>query len=174
MDQYDNVNVFLSEGAGVQDIINEKIAAGEDIEKDAFGHVRLESINPGAYFAKRLKELVGAEKVRNGEEWRAEERHYEHSKLTTARSLQVLIQKSGYFARSAPAGQFDRDLIQSCAEVAVKAAVNSQSGVVGEDEEDGNRFGVIAFERIKGGKPFDKTVSWFTEMMTEVEAHGAL
>ncbi|GMH51839.1 hypothetical protein TL16_g01099, partial [Triparma laevis f. inornata] len=148
MDQYDNVNVFLSEGAGVQDIINEKIAAGEDIEKDAFGHVRLESINPGAYFAKRLKELVGAEKV--------------------------LIQKSGYFARSAPAGQFDRDLIQSCAEVAVKAAVNSQSGVVGEDEEDGNRFGVIAFERIKGGKPFDKTLSWFTEMMAEVEAHGAL
>ncbi|GMH97072.1 hypothetical protein TrVE_jg9047 [Triparma verrucosa] len=148
MDQNDNVNIFLSEGAGVQDIVNEKIAAGEHIEKDAFGHVRLESVNPGAYFATRLKELVGAEKV--------------------------LVQKSGYFARSAAAGHFDRALIQKCAAVAVQAAMRGESGVVGEDDDNDKRCGVIAFERIKGGKPFDTTLPWYTELMTKVECHGAM
>ena len=53
MDAIGCVNVFLSEGAGVDAIVAEKEGRGEDVEKDAFGHVRLESINPGAYFAKR-------------------------------------------------------------------------------------------------------------------------
>lgn len=108
MDRLGNVNVFLSEGAGVDAIVAEKVAKGEEVEKDAFGHVRLESINPGAYFAKRLKELVGAEKV--------------------------LVQKSGYFARAAPARDFDRELIKSCADVAVQAALRKESGVAGQDE----------------------------------------
>jgi pyrophosphate--fructose-6-phosphate 1-phosphotransferase len=63
VDKHGNANVFLSEGAGVDDIIAEKRARGEEVEVDAFGHARLETINPGAYFAERLKGLVGAEKV---------------------------------------------------------------------------------------------------------------
>lgn len=66
--------------------------------------------------------------------------------------MKVLVQKSGYFARSAAAGHFDRALIQKCAAVAVQAAMRGESGVVGEDDDNDKRCGVIAFERIKGGK----------------------
>ena len=123
MDTHDCVNIFLSEGAGVSDIIAEKEANGEPVQRDAFGHVRLESINPGAYLAQKFKGLVGAEKV--------------------------LVQKSGYFARSSPPSAYDRDLIKKCAEVAVTGATTGQSGVAGQDEANGE-YRVIEFERIKG------------------------
>src|SRR5699024_10448414 len=45
MDEYGNVNVFLSEGAGVPEIVAEIEAAGEEVERDPFGHVKLDTIN---------------------------------------------------------------------------------------------------------------------------------
>jgi len=85
MDKNGNLNVFLSEGAGVMDIIAEMQAKGQEVTRDSFGHVKLDSINPGVYFSKRIAEMVGAEKT--------------------------LVQKSGYFGRSAMSNDFDRKLI---------------------------------------------------------------
>ena len=49
MDRYDCVNIFLSEGAGMDLIIKETEKSGKTILRDAFGHVRLDEINPGDY-----------------------------------------------------------------------------------------------------------------------------
>ena len=35
----------------------------EQVQRDAFGHVKLDSINPGKYFADTFSALIGAEKV---------------------------------------------------------------------------------------------------------------
>ena len=143
MDELGNVNVFISEGSGVHDIVAEMEASGQEIPRDAFGHVKLDKINPGAYFATRLAQLVQAEKT--------------------------LVQKSGYFARSAAANVFDRELIGKCAEKGVDAAIEGVSGCMGEDEErEGCPIRPIEFERIKGGKPFHKNEEWFQTMLKEI------
>ena len=40
--------------------------------------------------------------------------------------------------------------------------------VIGQDEENGDELTAIAFDRIKGGKPFDITLPWYTEMLTAI------
>ena len=143
MDQYGNVNVFLSEGSGVADIVAEMEANGDAVPRDAFGHVALAKINPGQYFSKRLSKLVQAEKT--------------------------LVQKSGYFARAAASNDFDRELIGKCAKAGVASAIAGVSGCMGEDEErEGMPVRAIEFERIKGGKPFDIQQAWFQKMLTEI------
>lgn len=142
MDRDGNVNIFLSEGAGVNEIVAEMEARGEEVRRDPFGHVRLDEINPGQYFAKQFAKELGAEKV--------------------------LVQKSGYFARSAPSNPADLHLIKGMVDLAVECAFRGESGVIGHDEEDGDRLKAIAFARIKGGKPFDISQPWFTEMMKEI------
>ena len=54
MDEHDCVNIFLSEGAGIDNIIKDLKSSGKEIKKDAFGHVRLDEINPGQWYAKFL------------------------------------------------------------------------------------------------------------------------
>jgi pyrophosphate--fructose-6-phosphate 1-phosphotransferase len=143
MDEHGNVNVFLSEGAGVEDIIAEIEGKGGEVERDSFGHVKLDKINPGVYFSKRIADMVGAEKV--------------------------LVQKSGYFARAAMSNAFDRKLIGDCAKVGVDAAIDGVSGCMGEDEDkEGCPIRAIEFERIKGGKPFDIKQDWFQSMLKEI------
>ena len=63
MDELGNINIFISEGAGIDSIIAEMEAKGEEVKRDAFGHIRLETINPGAWFGKQFAEKIGAEKV---------------------------------------------------------------------------------------------------------------
>jgi pyrophosphate--fructose-6-phosphate 1-phosphotransferase len=142
MDAIGNVNIFLSEGAGVPEIIAEMEEAGERVARDPFGHVRLDEINPGAWFAKQFAERLGAEKV--------------------------MVQKSGYFSRSAAANAEDLRLIKSMTDLAVECALLGEAGVIGHDEEDGDRLKAIAFPRIAGGKPFDATAPWFTELLSEI------
>ena len=143
MDKYGNVNVFLCEGSGVKEIVAEMEANGQEVPRDAFGHVALAKINPGQYFSKRLASLVGAEKT--------------------------LVQKSGYFARSAAANEFDQELIGKCAKSGVETAIAGVSGCMGEDEEmEGTPVRAIEFERIKGGKPFNIEQDWFKEMLVEI------
>ena len=77
----------------------------------------------------------------------------------------VLVQKSGYFSRSAPANAADLALIRDCTELAVDAALDGRSGVVGQDEERGDQLRVIEFERIRGGKRFDPATSWFADLL---------
>jgi len=143
MDKYGNVNVFLCEGSGVKEIVAEMEANGETVPRDAFGHVALAKINPGEYFSKHLSKAVGAEKT--------------------------LVQKSGYFARSAAANAFDQDLIGKCAKIGVDAAIDGISGCMGEDEDkEGFPIRPIEFERVKGGKPFDVNQNWFQELLKEI------
>ncbi|MFW5699104.1 MAG: pyrophosphate--fructose-6-phosphate 1-phosphotransferase, partial [Planctomycetota bacterium] len=51
MDDIDCVNIFLAEGAGVEEIVAQLEADGEEVPRDAFGHVKLDVVNPGQYFA---------------------------------------------------------------------------------------------------------------------------
>lgn len=142
MDEHDSVNLFISEGAGVDNIIAEMIAEGREPAKDAFGHYRLDAVNVGNWFASRLKERLGAEKV--------------------------LVQKSGYFARSAAPNAEDLELIKASCAQAAQSALDGLSGVAGLDEDNGDRMSTIAFPRIKGGKPFDIDESWFTNLLDEI------
>jgi len=142
MEQHSNVNLFISEGAGALEIVAAMEARGEEVPRDPFGHVQLDKINPGQWFAKQFAAELGAEKV--------------------------LVQKSGYFARSAPANAADLALIRECTTYAVDAALRGESGVVGQDEERGDELRVIEFERIAGGKAFDVTVPWFTELLRDI------
>lgn len=142
MDEQGNVNIFLSEGAGVPEIIAELEGRGEEVKRDPFGHVQLDTINPGAWFAKQFAGLVGAEKT--------------------------MVQKSGYFSRSAAASDEDLALIASMVELAVDSALAGVSGVIGHDEERGDELRAVEFPRIAGGKAFDVTLPWFTELMGQI------
>merc|ERR550537_168369 len=142
LDANDSVNVFISEGAGVKDIVAKMEAEGVEVQRDAFGHVKLDSINPGKYFADTISKLIDAEKV--------------------------LVQKSGYYARAAPANKADLKLITETAMLAVECAVTRTSGVCALDEDQGNVMRCIEFPRIKGGKPFKTETPWFQEMLAEI------
>jgi len=66
---------FISAGAGVATIGAEMEARGEAAPRSAFGHVKLDAVNPGKWFGEQFSKMIGAEKV--------------------------LVQKGGYFARAA-------------------------------------------------------------------------
>ena len=142
MDEKDCVNIFLSEGAGLETIVAEMESSGEDVRRDAFGHVRLDELNPGQWFAKKFSKLLRADKT--------------------------LVQKSGYFARSSPPNDRDLELIMASADMAVKAALNGQSGGIGQDEDADDKLSIIDFSRIQGGKPFDISQEWFQDMLKEI------
>lgn len=142
MDQNDCVNVFVSEGACVEQIIAEMESRGESVPKDAFGHYKLDAVNVGNWFQKQFSGLLKAEKT--------------------------LVQKSGYFARSAAANMDDLRLIKSMVDLAVECGLRSESGVIGHDEDQGGRLRAIEFPRIKGGKPFDIDTPWFGELLAAI------
>jgi pyrophosphate--fructose-6-phosphate 1-phosphotransferase len=142
MDRKDSVNIFVSEGANVTEIVAEMEDRGETLERDAFGHVKLDKVNVGDWFAKRFARLVGAERT--------------------------LVQKSGYFARSAAANADDLQLIKRMVDQAVECGLAGRSGVIGEDEERGGKLRAIELARIKGGKAFDVSVRWFGEMLAAI------
>ena len=142
MDEKDGVNIFLSEGAGIDTIVHEMEARGEAVPRDAFGHVRLDEINPGQWFAKQFAKRLGAEKT--------------------------LVQKSGYFARSAAPNDKDLDLIKRSAFLAAEYALEEKSGVVGMDEDKDGKLTLIDLSKIKGGKPFDIHVPWFTDFLNHI------
>ncbi|MDR2812455.1 MAG: pyrophosphate--fructose-6-phosphate 1-phosphotransferase [Puniceicoccales bacterium] len=129
MDEHDCVNLFVSEGAGIDSIVREMEAQGKAVARDAFGHIKLDTVNPGEWLANEFADKIGAEKK--------------------------LVQKSGYFARSAKANEIDLKIIRESAALAVKCAGEGKSGVIGCDEENDNKLSCINFSRIKGGKPFN-------------------
>ena len=142
MDKWDSVNISVSEGAGVADIIAEMKKRGEDVPVDAFGHPRLDKVNVGQYVGKRFGELLNAEKVQ--------------------------VFKSGYFARAAAPNKKDLKLIEKCARAAVACALKGESGVVGPDEDNGAVIHACEFPRIKGGKPFNVRKGSFRKMLSEI------
>lgn len=139
MDTKDCVNMFISEGAGVSEIVAEMERAGETVGRDAFGHVMLDTINVGNWFGKQFAKLIGAEKT--------------------------LVQKSGYFCRSSRANDDDLKLIKSMVDLAVDCGLRGESGLIGHDEERGDVLRAIEFPRVKGAKPFNIDVPWFGEML---------
>jgi len=146
MDRIGNVNVFLSEGAGVETIVREMEVSGQSVQRDPFGHVKLDSINPGSWYAREFAERMDAEKT--------------------------MVQKSGYFSRSAKSNERDRQLIKLMTDMAVDCALEGQSGVIGHDEEAGDQLTCIAFDRIKGGKEFDVSKPWFQDLLEAIgQAH---
>src|SRR5690606_22327457 len=93
MDKQSFVTIFLSEGAGLDAIVAEREASGEQVKRDAFGHVKIDTINVGNWFSKNLGGRIGAERA--------------------------MVQKSGYYARYAPANIDDLRLIQGMVDLAV-------------------------------------------------------
>jgi diphosphate-dependent phosphofructokinase len=142
MDEKDCVNLFISEAACAAEVVSDMESRGQKVARDPFGHVKLDEINAGEWFARRFGKLIGAEKT--------------------------LVQKSGYFARSAAANGEDLKLIGDMVRVAVDQALAGRSGVIGEDEERGGILSVIDFTRIKGGKPFDIETSWFRALLSDI------
>ena len=142
MDEKDCINIFLSEGAGTDTIVAEMESKNQKVERDAFGHVALDSLNPGQWFAKEFSKKLKADKT--------------------------LVQKSGYFARSAAPGERDLKLIGDSAKMAVDYAMMGKSGLIGMDDELDGKLAKIDFERIKGGKPFDVNNQWFQKMLKDI------
>lgn len=142
MNEKDSVNIFLSEGAGTEAIVRELESSGASIERDAFGHIALDTLNPGQWFAKQFTKMLKAEKT--------------------------LVQKSGYFARSAAPNAKDLKLIKSSCRHACEMALSGNSGVVGLDDEKNNQMSLIDFKRIKGGKPFDINEEWFQAILSNI------
>jgi len=142
MDAYDSVNIFVSEGAGVQDILREMRRRGEEVPVDAFGHPRLDKVNVGQFIGKRFGEMLKAEKVQ--------------------------VFKSGYFARAAAPNKKDLALIEKCARKAVACALAGESGVVGPDENKAAEIRACEFPRIKGGKPFNVRKGSFRKILDEI------
>ena len=142
MDKIDDINIFVSEGAGVEAIVEELQSRGLEVQRDAFGHIKLDAVNPGKWFGDRFAHMIGAEKT--------------------------LVQKSGYFSRAAAANAEDLRLIKSCVDLAVECAMRGEAGVIGHDEDRGGVLRAIEFPRIKGGKPFDIDTPWFTELLADI------
>jgi diphosphate-dependent phosphofructokinase len=142
MDRKGCISIFVSEGANVDAIVKEMESRGNTVERDAFGHIKLDQVRVGDWFADRYGKLIEAEKT--------------------------LVQKSGYFARSAAANAEDLRLIKGMVDLAVDCGLRSQSGVIGHDEERGGTLRAIEFSRIKGGKPFNTEVAWFDDLLRSI------
>ena len=141
MDKKDSVNLFISEGACIHEIVKELEATGETVDRDPFGHVKMDKINVGGWFSKQFAKLIAADKN--------------------------MVQKSGYFARSAAPNADDLRLIQSMVDLAVEAGLRGEPGVIGHDEEKGT-LRPVEFPRIKGGKPFNIDEPWFGELLKAI------
>ena len=142
MDEVGNVNIFLSEGAGMHEIVEQLEASGAEVQRDPFGHVKLDTVNPGQWFAKQFAKKLDAEKT--------------------------MVQKSGYYSRAAAANAEDLRLIKSMTDLAVECALRGESGVIGHDEEQDDVLRAIEFPRIAGGKAFDVSQPWFGELLADI------
>ena len=142
MDKIDCVNIFVSEGAGVDSIVKQIEASGQEVPRDAFGHIKLDAVNPGKWFGEQFSKMLNSEKV--------------------------LVQKSGYYARAAAANARDLSLIKSCTDLAVDCALRREGGVIGHDEDRNNVLRAIEFDRIAGGKPFNIDTPWFEQLLKDI------
>ena len=136
------LNLFICEGAFLSNIKEDARKKGNIIEKDAFGHEKLDSVNAAKWFSSLISKELDFDRI--------------------------LIQKSGYFARSASPNTEDLDYIFKLCDFAFKNALESSSGVVGEDERTGN-LSCIDFNDIKGDKGLDITSDWFLDIIESIE-----
>ena len=143
MDEEDCVTIFLSEGAGVEDIVAEMQARGEEPERDAFGHVKIDKINPGAVVRQALCRHGGRRKNPG-------------AKVRLLRAL-------GQGQQGRPGT--DQEDVHGSGEERLAGV----RGVIGHDEEKkGKPMRAIEFPRIKGGKNFDTTQKWFDALLKDI------
>lgn len=138
----ESVNLFVSEGAGAAMVLQARMDAGEQIASDAFGHPRLDRVRVGDWLADELSLLLDADRS--------------------------LVVKSGYFARSGAANPEDRVLINRCCTIALRAALDGLSGIVGGDRDADDALGVIDFERVRGGGQLAMGDAWVQDLMVRV------
>lgn len=140
MDEQGNVNIFLSEGAGMHEIVAQARGGRRG------GPARPVRPRQGSTPSTRASGSPSSSPTSLGAE-------------------KVMVQKSGYFSRAAAANAEDLRLIKSMTDLAVECALRGESGVIGHDEENGDRLRAIEFPRIAGGKAFDVTQQWFGELL---------
>ena len=143
MDNIGCLNIFISEGAFLKEISNEMESKGNKINKDAFGHIQLDSIDTGKWISKRISDKINIQRV--------------------------LIQKSGYFARSSAPNSEDLEYIFKICDFAFKQALDGNSGVAGVDERS-DQLSCIDFNLIKGDKGLDIDSKWYLNMIKEIKA----
>ena len=143
MDEIGCVNIFLAEGAGDRRHRRPPRGVGRDrADATRSGTSRSTPSTPAATSPTGSPEEIGAEKK--------------------------MVQKSGYFSRSAPANETDLALIREMAELAVACALDGTPGVIGHDEDRDDELRAIEFERIAGHKPFDAAQAWFTDLLADI------
>jgi pyrophosphate--fructose-6-phosphate 1-phosphotransferase len=118
------------------------VKKGQEVPRDDNGKVKFGSVKVGEWFAKQFSAMIGAEKV--------------------------LVQKSGYYARSSAANTEDLRLIKSCTDYAVECAIRGESGIIGHDEEQFNVLRCIEFDRVRGEKSFKIAQGWFQDLLAKI------
>ncbi|QTP63636.1 pyrophosphate--fructose-6-phosphate 1-phosphotransferase [Candidatus Liberibacter africanus] len=139
MEKKGSVAIFVSEGACRDAIVESHLSSGKKIQRDSFDHILLDKINVGSWFSDQFANMIKADRS--------------------------IVQKSGYFARSAASEEEDLELIRKMVFLAVDSAISGLSGVTGEDERENNLLRIIKFEDIRGGKVFDINTPWFSEIL---------
>jgi len=136
------LNLFVCEGAFLNEISEDIKESGQSLQKDAFGHIKLDSINPAKWFSQLIAKTINFDRI--------------------------LIQKSGYFARSAAPNGDDLKYTFKICDFAFKNALESNSGVIGEDERTGE-LSCIDFNEIRGDKGLDVNSKWFLDLVDRIE-----
>lgn len=137
-----SLNLFVSEGVGLDSMVSLIEADGKKLERDAFGHIKMADVNVGQWIGKELQKRIGAKKL--------------------------LVQKSGYFARSARANAADLHRIQSYIDYAVECAFNRQSGLIGQDTRYHNQLRCIEFEAVSGNRPLNVQDPGIKAFLTQI------
>ena len=143
VDQVHCINLFVCEGAFLDEISEEASNNGHSIETDAFGHAKLDSVNAAKWFSSRISKKIDFDRV--------------------------LIQKSGYYSRSVAPNSEDLEYIFKVCDFAFDSALKFKSGVAGEDERTG-KLSCINFDLIRGDKCLDTSSKWFSELIDRVES----
>ena len=142
IDKIGCLNLFVCEGAFLDEISEEHKSNGNSIETDAFGHAKLDSVNAAKWFSLSISKEIDFDRV--------------------------LIQKSGYYSRSAAPNSDDLEYIFKVCDFAFKCALKSKSGLAGEDERTGE-LSCIDFDLIKGDKGLDTSSKWFLDLIDRIE-----
>ena len=59
MDRVGSVNLFISEGAGLETILAELERSGEEVPRDPFGHVKIDQDQPGCLVWQQVRRAAG-------------------------------------------------------------------------------------------------------------------
>lgn len=141
MDEKGSVNIFVSEGFDSDKILKKLKRQGKKIITDPYGMLKLDHFNVAEYLANKIADKIIAGKI--------------------------LIQESGYFARSASPNEEDLCLIRDSAKLAVYFGLKSLSGVIGKNEENHNELDLIELDKIKT-KTFNTKEIWFQKTLHEI------